>query len=221
MAGRTFAIGDIHGCHTALAALLAQLAPTSDDTLVVLGDVVDRGPGSRQVIDQLLEWQARCRLVFIQGNHEEMMLNALGEGDWSDGWLRYGGAATLVSYAGGLDQVPPRHVEFLKSGIDYWQTERELFVHANLEPGVPLERQQVEWLRWTHLTGREQPSATGQRVICGHTPQITGIPLQIPGWVGIDTYACGTGWLTALDVDTNEYFQARQSGEKRTGKLLN
>ena len=70
MPGRTLAIGDIHGSYAALATLLPVVSPGSDDTIVVLGDVVDRGPGSREAIDTLLELGKRCRVILIQGNHE-------------------------------------------------------------------------------------------------------------------------------------------------------
>jgi serine/threonine protein phosphatase 1 len=94
-----------------------------------------------------------------------------------------------------------------------------LFIHANLEPAVPLEQQSAEWLRWTHLTGLESPHDSGKRVLCGHTPQKSGLPLVLPGWVGLDTYAWGGGWLTALEVGSNTVFQARQRGDFRTFPL--
>ncbi|MGQ0634727.1 MAG: metallophosphoesterase family protein [Planctomycetaceae bacterium] len=221
MAGRTLAIGDIHGCDTALETLLRALAPTPADTLVVLGDIVDRGPDSRRAIELLLEYRERCRLVLILGNHEEMMLEALvvAVDTWTDDWLRFGGAATLSSYGGADADVPPAHLEFLDSGLDYFETDTELFVHANLEPGVPLDEQSPEWLRWTHLSGHERPHSSGKRVICGHTPQKEGVPVVLPGWVGIDTFVWGGGWLTALDVGSNEYLQTNQGGEIRQGKL--
>ena len=219
MAARTLAIGDIHGCDVALRTLLAALAPTDDDTVVVLGDVVDRGPDSRSVIEQLLTLRRQCRLVLLLGNHEEMMLDALAGGEWAEGWLRYGGTTTLASYEGDAHGIPLQHLEFLRSGRDFWETDRELFIHANLEAGVPLGEQHPEWLRWTHLSGTEQPLPSGKRVICGHTPQKSGEPLVLPGWVGIDTFACGGGWLTGLDVDTNEYRQANQAGKERHGRL--
>jgi serine/threonine protein phosphatase 1 len=216
---RTLAIGDIHGCDVALDTLLAKLSVTGDDTVVVLGDVVDRGPGSRQVIERLLALRSQCRLILILGNHEEMMLDALDHGEGAEDWLRFGGMATVQSYGGLPQSIPKEHLEFLESGQSYWETETELFVHANLKADLPLEQQLPEWLRWTHLSGAEQPHTSGKRVICGHTPQRSGEPLVLPGWTCIDTFACGGGWLTGLDVATNEYTQANQSGEDRRGKL--
>jgi serine/threonine protein phosphatase 1 len=107
----------------------------------------------------------------------------------------------------------------MRSGLDYWETEKDIFIHANLEPGVALDRQQPEWLRWTHLSGYETPHPSGKRIVCGHTPQKGGLPLTLAGWACIDTYAWGTGWLTCLDTDADECFQANQAGEFRSGRL--
>lgn len=219
MSGRTLAIGDIHGCQLALRTLLDQVQPTTDDTVVLLGDVVDRGPASKEVIEQLLVLRNHCRLVFIMGNHEEMMLDALAHGEWEEGWSRYGGIATVASYGGDQNSIPAEHLEFLKSGINYWENDTDLFVHANLEPGVPLEEQHAEWLRWTHLTGFERALPSGKRVICGHTPQKSGNPLVLSAWVCIDTFACGGGWLTCLDPATDRFVQTNQLGEIRSGRL--
>jgi serine/threonine protein phosphatase 1 len=217
--GRTLAIGDIHGCDTALETLLAAVSIVPEDTVVVLGDVVDRGPGSRQVVERLLALAGECRLVFILGNHEQMMLDSLAGRGPVQAWLRYGGMATLSSYGDDPRQIPPAHLDFLRSGLDYWEADSELLIHASLEPGVALERQTEEWLRWTHLSGHETPHPSGKRVICGHTPQMSGLPLVIPGWTCIDTFACGTGWLTCLDLGDDSYDQANQAGEFRSGRL--
>lgn len=219
MPGRTLAIGDIHGCQLALRKMLEQVQPVADDTIVLLGDLVDRGPASKEVVELLLDLRHKCRLVFIMGNHEEMMLDALADGEWADGWQRYGGVATVASYGGEPDKIPSEHLDFLKTGMDYWESATAVFIHANLEPGVPLNQQQPEWLRWTHLSGFERPLPSGKRVICGHTPQKSGHPLVLSDWVCLDTFACGGGWLTCLDLATDEYVQTNQIGETRVGRL--
>jgi serine/threonine protein phosphatase 1 len=216
---RTVAIGDIHGCDVALETLIKKLSPASDDTIVVLGDVVDRGPGSCQVIERLLELRQQCRLILILGNHEEMMLFALNRGEGAEDWLRFGGMATMQSYGGRPQNIPKEHLDYLETGIGYWETEHELFIHANLRVDLPMEQQIPDWLRWTHMTGAEKPHPSGKRIICGHTPQRSGEPLVLPGWTCIDTFACGGGWLTALNVETNEYIQTNQAGEDRAGEL--
>lgn len=219
MPGRTLAIGDIHGCDFALETLLTKVPPSHNDTVVVLGDVVDRGPNTKRAIDLLLELQRTCHLMFILGNHEEMMLEAVRTGEWLDDWLGFGGSETLQSYGGEVEDVPRKHLDFLSTGLDYVETEAEIFVHAKLEPGVPLELQAPEWLRWERLTGRERPHESGKRVICGHTSQKSGEPLIFTGWVCIDTWVYGDGCLSALDVGADVLYQSTQAGDFRTRRL--
>lgn len=223
MSGRVLAIGDIHGCNTALDTLLGELQIQSTDTVVLLGDIVDRGPGTRQVIDRLIELRSECRLRFVQGNHEQMLFRALEHTAEMPKWLMFGGREVLDSYAeeSGQEVIPETHLDFLRTAEDYFQTPTTVFVHANLEPGIPLTEQHEIWLRWTRFTGQEAPRESGQRVICGHTAQKSGLPFAIRGWVCIDTYVYGDGWLTCLDVDTDEFYQANESGQFRTGMLSN
>jgi len=217
--GRTLAIGDIHGCDVALETLLSNMQPTDDDTVVVLGDVVDRGPNTKRVIELLLELQTTCRLKLIAGNHEEMMLNALNRHDMFF-WLNFGGHETMLSYGGPLDDIPPTHVDFLKAALTYYETEREIFVHAGLDPNVPLPQQTPDLLRWYKLDGSETPHSSGKRVVCGHTSQKSGMPIVGDGWVCIDTWVYGEGWLTCLDVGTDALYQARQTGQYHDGLTL-
>lgn len=219
MSARTFAIGDIHGCDRAFDVLLSNLAIKPTDTLVILGDVVDRGPGTKQVVDRLIELENSCRLVFLLGNHEECMLDALAGGPLRDLWLEHGGVEAIASY-GEEHDIPARHIEFLRSGRDYWENDTTIFVHANLEPGVPLADQTIDWLRWIKLKGDEPPHPSGRRVICGHTPQKNDRPLVFPGWVCLDTCAYGGGFLTCLHVNTNLLYQAKETGEYRGGVPL-
>jgi serine/threonine protein phosphatase 1 len=222
--GRLLAIGDIHGCHVAFDTLLEHLTITPSDTVVVLGDVIDRGPGTRQVIDRLIELRNRCRLIFLMGNHEELFLDSIRTEKvqklWKvqELWMGLGGLETLLSYgqhAADTGEIPHEHIDFLKSGLDYFETEATVFVHANLEPGRPLAQQKPEWLRWSRLTEWDPPLPTGQRVICGHTSQKSGQVWIANGRVCIDTYAYGGGFLTALDVDRDLVYQSRQTGEFR------
>jgi serine/threonine protein phosphatase 1 len=221
--GRLLAIGDIHGCHIALDTLLEHLAITPSDTVVVIGDVIDRGPGTRQVIDRLLELRERCRLILLMGNHEEMFLDSLTIDEVREPWMGFGGLETLVSYgehAEDTGELPADHIAFLNTGLDYFETESTVFVHASLEPGRPLAEQTAEWLRWAKLTKQELPLPTGQRVICGHTAQKNGLVWVGDGWVCLDTYAYGGMFLTALDVGNEIVYQARQSGEFREPMAL-
>ena len=220
MTGRTFAIGDIHGCDRALEGVLQQIKPDLDDHIILLGDIIDRGPNAAHCVEILMNLYNRCRLTLVAGNHEEMMFEALETGLKGSRWLMYGGDVALASYGGKPEKIPPMHLRYLSSGLDSFETENDIFVHANLDPDLDLNQQTIEILRWQHLTGEEQPHKSGKRVICGHTPQQTGVPLVFDGWVCIDTYAYGGMFLTALNVDTNEIFQANQQGFKRGGITL-
>ncbi len=216
MAGRILAIGDVHGCYRALVALLGVLAPSSNDTVVFLGDAVDRGPSSKQVVDRILALREMCKVVFIMGNHEEIMRDAIsGRGLFNQWLMDVGGQATLDSYGGSADAIPPEHIRFLVSALPYWETETDIFVHASLESDVSLTNQTSEFLRWRHLGGSERPHVSGKRIICGHTPQTDGVPLIYEGWVCIDTFPHGGKWLSCLDVDSNHVFQTSESGDVR------
>lgn len=214
MSNRVLAIGDIHGCDAALATLLDWLAVTPDDTVVVLGDVVDRGPSTRQAVDRLLELQEKCKLVFLLGNHEEMLFDALSGGPAMT-WLLVGGRETLDSYGGAMEDIPAAHLRYLRSGQAFWETETEIFIHASLEPDVSLVNQTSDYLRWKRIGGSERPHVSGKRVICGHSSQKDGYPLVWDGWACIDTFAHGGGWLSCLDVAADHLYQASQTGATR------
>jgi serine/threonine protein phosphatase 1 len=214
--GRLLAIGDIHGCDVALETLLHELAPGADDTVVVLGDVIDRGPDTRRCIDILLDLQKSSQLVSILGNHEEMFLDALAGGSWSTTWLQSGGAEMLESYDDSIENIPTEHLDYIHSMRDYFESEWDLFVHATPHFDIPISEQPPEFLRWNRLTGREPPQSSGKRVICGHTAQRSGVPLVFFGWVCLDSNAYGPhGALSGLDVHADVIYQAEQSGTYR------
>lgn len=215
MSGRILAVGDIHGCHNALATLLEAIVLTASDTVVFLGDAVDRGPDSKLVIDHILLLQNQCRVNFIAGNHEEMMRNAISGRGLVNQWLESGGQATVDSYGGSLTNVPPAHIRFLVSSLPFWESDNDIFVHACVEPRVSLANQTSDYLRWKHISGSESPHASGKRIVCGHTSQNDGVPLVFDGWVCLDTYAHGGKWLTCLDVEADTVVQASESGQVR------
>lgn len=215
MPGRTLAIGDIHGCHRALTTLLGVLAVSAADTLVFVGDLVDRGPSSKQVVDELLTLSDACEVVVIMGNHEEMMRDAISGHGLFNAWLEAGGQATLDSYGSSIDNIPPDHIRLLVSAKPFYVTDSEIFIHACLESNISLPNQTSDYLRWKHLGGSERPHVSGKRIICGHTPQKDGIPFVFNGWVCIDTFVHGGKWLTCLDVTSNHVVQASQEGDIR------
>ena len=213
MVGRVLAIGDIHGCDVALNTLLDRIALTPDDTVIVLGDLVDGGPNSKAVLDRLIQLSHEVNLIGICGNHDELLLHSIEQGSPQRIWMGAGAMATLTSYGGDLSGIPDSHIKFLKALRDYWQTETHIFVHASVEPDVPLEQQSIPWLRWSKLDGNEVPHCSGKTVICGHTSLASGVPAFHNGFVCIDTRASRGLWLTCLDVENELFWQASQTGK--------
>ena len=211
-AGRTLVIGDIHGCASALELLLQKIALAAADTVVFLGDYVDRGSNTRGVLDIVLELSKTHHVIPLLGNHEIMMLDAVKETMMRDLWLQFGGQRTIESYGGSFENIPEEHLEFLRNCLRYYETDDHLFVHANYLPGKPLAEQEDQVLYWTHLLDfRPGPHCSGKRVIVGHTPQTNGNILDFGHMVCIDTYCFGGGKLTALDVHSNEIWQTSEN----------
>lgn len=215
MNGRVLAIGDIHGCSTALNSLLQVVQITSQDTVIVLGDLIDRGPDSRAVLETLIQLAAEVNLIAIRGNHEEMLLQSLERSTPRLMWIAAGAKATLESYGGGLEAIPQHHIDFVTSMQRYWETESHIFVHANVDPDVEMEDQVEVWLRWHSLTGEEVRHCSGKTVVCGHTSLKNGRPAYTDGFVCIDTKAYAGEWLTCLDVKNQLIWQGNQQGESR------
>jgi len=221
---RTLAIGDIHGCRAALDHLLAFVQPLPGETIVTLGDYIDRGPDSAGVLEQLIELNRAGSLVPLRGNHELMMLSARGGAESIVRfWLECGGLATLASYGAevSLEDIPPSHWYFMKHSCrDWYETGTHVFVHANLQPDLPSGEQHAEYLQWESLNSRwHRPHVSGKTMICGHTQQRSGVPLVLDRAVCIDTWAYGGGWLTCLDVNSGDYWQANELGETRAGSI--
>lgn len=220
MTPRVIAIGDVHGCATALRAIVEAIALQSDDTLVMLGDCVDRGPDSRQVIDEVLKLRECCQVVPLLGNHEEMMLNFLDGKPQPDNWLEVGGAATVNSYSDQSDpaDVSAEHVEYIRSWGDYYETTSHFFAHGNYEPDRRLADQHWRTMRWQSLKSwTPGPHLSGKTAVVGHTSLKDGEVLDLGHLVCIDTYCWGGGWLTALDTASGQIWQVNRDGKLRQG----
>jgi serine/threonine protein phosphatase 1 len=220
---RAYVIGDIHGRLDLLEDLLAKIhaelqhRPARKTLLVFVGDLIDRGPNSAQVIERLRTYKrGGVQPVFLLGNHEEVLLRIV-EGDesliWS--WLQFGGLQCLQSY--GVDPahigrlsgpdlvqavraaVPASHVEFLESFIDSCRFGGYLFVHAGIRPGVELEQQSQSDLRWIREPFLFDDTDHGFVVVHGHT--ISEDVEELPNRIGIDTGAYRTGVLTAIAIE--------------------
>ena len=223
---RAYAIGDIHGRLDLLDDILQRIEaddakrPEAKTTIVFLGDLVDRGPQSAQVVERLRRYRPEfASTVFLMGNHEEVLLRIVGgETEVIGDWLKFGGAECVRSY--GVDPadlqcrspsdvprilrqaIPKEHLKFLASFVDTASFGRYLFVHAGIRPGVSLSHQIPQDLRWIRQPFLENDSDHGRVVVHGHTIS-ESIEVKA-NRIGIDTGAYRTGILTALGVEGEE-----------------
>ena len=230
---RAYAIGDVHGRLDLLKELLARIErddaarPAAKTYVVLLGDLIDRGPDSAGVIDHFLNQPpAFGRPIYLKGNHEEFLLSVLdGEDEMVGSWLTYGGYECAESYgvskgwtlnvsshevAGRLRAaVPDAHRRFLAEMADSFQFGDYLFVHAGIRPGVPLDQQNGKDLRWIREGFLDNRNDHGVMVVHGHT--IVDRPEQHPNRIALDTGAYRSGVLTALGIEGRErwFIEAR------------
>lgn len=222
-----YAVGDIHGESEKLAELLEMLPLSSGDTLVFVGDYIDRGRNARAVVTQLIELQTRYECVFLLGNHESMMLDFLGWNDAAyfggDAFLMNGGDRTLASY-GYFDRespdretfrLPKDHEDFYLSLRLHHREADYLFVHAGLgrdelqgdDVDFALRRSRFEDLLWNRTTS-DLPHNLGVTLVYGHTPgEDFGVRWNLPFSIGIDTGAVYGGPLTAIRLPDEKVFQ--------------
>jgi serine/threonine protein phosphatase 1 len=217
-----YAIGDIHGRADLLNKLFTQIdtdrahSPDAEAVEIYLGDYVDRGPASRQVIDDLIARGRSRRTVFLKGNHETYPLEFLRNPAFFGAWSQLGGRETLISY-GVLPQVgsgpnewteiarafeaalPAEHRAFLQNLQPNACYGDFYFVHGGVRPGVPLERQREEDLLEIREPFLSSQDDFGKVIIHGHTPALE--PEFRPNRIGIDTGAYATGKLTCLVID--------------------
>ena len=204
---RLVAIGDIHGDIAKLNSLLDKLDLTKDDTVVFLGDYIDRGENSKEVIERLLRLSKETNCIFLMGNHEEMLLKCVRTKNENDMavWFMEGGLATYNSY-GNVDEIFKLHKDFFKQLRTYYLTEDYLFVHAGIRPDKTLEEQEkfdMLWIRDNFIYAKHKLK---QKVIFGHTGFYS--PYVENDKIGINT-GCGTdddGYLTAIICGKNEEF---------------
>jgi len=168
------------------------------------------------VLEQLLDLRERCRLVLVRGNHEVMMLDALDDPALRDFWLINGGLQTLTSYGGRTEQVDAAHRALLSQCVPHFETERYLLVHANYMPHLPMSEQPDRVRLWQHLTTHTPgPHESGKTAIVGHTPQFDGDILDLGHVICLDTCCFGGGYLTAMELDSRQLWQADVHGRMR------
>jgi serine/threonine protein phosphatase 1 len=222
---RVYCIGDIHGSVGLLERLHGMILEDAEGFegtrhVVYLGDYVDRGEHTKQVLDLLLEAPLPgFEPVYLQGNHEQIMLAFIEYPEMTASWLNFGGREALNSYGIRLAHVPSRHEvfelsrrldralpdshrEFLQNGLEHWQCGGYYFVHAGIRPGVALEHQLQEdklWIRDEFLDSRKDHGAI---VVHGHS--IVQEPDFQPNRIGIDTGAFRSGVLTCLVLEGDQ-----------------
>lgn len=236
---RIYAVGDIHGSCDALRALhggiradAAQGASGLQNIIVYLGDYVDRGMQSREVLDYLLsEPMPGFTSVHLKGNHDDALLRFLEDSNFGPTWFSYGGDATVFSYGvrtpanvTGAERfekmreqfeaaIPPAHVEFLRNLEMRYEAGDYLFVHAGVKPSRPLDQQEAFDLMWIRDEFTESDQDFGRIIVHGHT--VTEAPELRHNRIGIDTGAFSSGVLTCLILEGDQrYFLATE----RTGR---
>jgi serine/threonine protein phosphatase 1 len=195
---KTFVIPDLHGRLDLLRDGLAEIAARSEgetDTVVTIGDYVDKGPESKGVIDRLLSGAGdRFELVILKGNHDAMMVDALRDHSKMADWLAKGGDTAIASYGGDPVHVPQSHVDWLDQLRLFYVDSHRLYVHAGVDPGTPLELQRKETLLWKRYP-KGHPEGFGHlHVVHGHDNDPDG-PLLYEGRTNLDTLAWRTGRL--------------------------
>ncbi len=213
--GKIFAIGDIHGCLEKLEELMAKLdIDRQKDTLVFIGDYIDRGKSGKEVVDYVINLQGQYHnVVCLLGNHEQMFMQYL-EGSDEELYLGNGGVSTLSSYEIFLSdniekrrgKIPEAHWKFYESLLPYYETDGYIFVHAGIRPGVPLKEQTLDDLLWIRYEFIENEKDFGKTVIFGHTPLMS--PLIEKNKIGIDTGAVYGGKLTCVELPEIKIYQA-------------
>jgi serine/threonine protein phosphatase 1 len=227
---RVYAIGDVHGRCDLFETLVEAIdaddaaAAPAETTVILLGDLVDRGADSAGVISLAREWQARRKVRILCGNHEEMFLRGFDEIEMFRHFLRHGGRETVLSY--GIDRqtfqqadleeaqalmrshVPAADIAFLETFEDMIAVGDYLFVHAGIDPRAPIDEQRRQDLRWIREPFLSHADSHGPVVVHGHT--ISDEPEDCGNRIGIDTGAFVTGRLTALVLEgtSRRYLEA-------------
>lgn len=198
--GRIIGISDIHGEYEKLCRILEKITPKKDDTIVFMGDYIDRGKKSREVVDKIIDMKTVCNCVYLTGSHEYAMLHAKSDEYYNYLFWNYGGDATAESY-GGFDNIMKIHGDFFNSLKFYHIIGKYLFIHAGVKISVPLEEQSEEDMVYIRSAFYTKPHHLPYKIIFGHTEFDT--PQVQEDKICIDT-GCGkykNAPLTAIVID--------------------
>jgi serine/threonine protein phosphatase 1 len=221
---RIYAIGDVHGRLDLFEQLVLEIEAddavrnAANTTIILLGDLVDRGPASSGVVDAAIKLGARRSVRTICGNHEEMLLKSLVDAKHMKAYLNHGGRETVLSYLEESSEynsltfdelieklhgaIPKDHLNFLQTLEDKVIIGDYLFVHAGVRPGIGIDDQALADMRWIREPFLSVDQSCGYCVVHGHT--ISDEPEVRPGRIGIDTGAYQSGRLTALGLEGTE-----------------
>jgi serine/threonine protein phosphatase 1 len=198
---KIFIVGDIHGCLGALKDLMDKINWRPEkDQLIFLGDYIDRGEDSKGVVDFILGLQKKSSLIqCLKGNHEDMLLRYLDDGDIRT-FLYNGGKSTLTSYTRNNGDVhfPATHISFFQSLQHVIELDDYYVVHAGFQPGVDIQKQDLRDLLWIRDAFIFSDYDFGKKVIFGHTP--FSDPLIMDTKIGLDTGAVYGNRLTCLEL---------------------
>lgn len=217
MAGAHYIVGDIHGMLNKLSGLYRRISSelVAEDTLVFVGDYIDRGPSSFEVVEFLLDVAARHESVFLKGNHEDLFLDAL-EGRHREAFLENGGDATVQSYRAALGgmRLPDSHAAFFAALRLYHETDDFIAVHAGLKPNsYNIDIQDPADLMWIREAFYRNPRRWEKTIVFGHTPTMTlGGSKNVyrdrhRNIIGIDTGAAYGGPLSCIRMPDGRVFQ--------------
>ncbi|MDZ4786148.1 MAG: metallophosphoesterase family protein [bacterium] len=219
-AGRIFAIGDIHGCAKETEVLLHWLQfeeeLSQSDLVVFIGDYIDRGTNSKDVINLLIQFKQKFpQTIFLKGNHEDMLLAYLGLGGGNgEVYIKNGGGMTFLSYGlpvetpakEVLSTIPENHINFFKSLESLVVCGEHIFVHAGLNPKKTLKRQVSEDLYWIREGFLDQRHHFSKVVVFGHTPHAEVI-FDLPLKIGIDTGLVYGNMLSCIELTNMTLYQ--------------
>jgi serine/threonine protein phosphatase 1 len=222
--GSLFVIGDVHGCASELKTLINKLPLTPSSTVVFLGDYIDRGPSSREVIEVIFKLRDFCKVVTLTGNHESMLHDFLAD-PTSQGagmFIYNGGGATLASYADehGNYEIPEAHIRFFNELLLSWQTDDYFFVHAGV-PDVHLdqldERKHRKEMLWVRRTFHRSQFPWKKMIVHGHSP----VPEVHFGErrINVDTGCVYEQVLSAVELPSKKTYSVTRSRERRQAHL--
>jgi serine/threonine protein phosphatase 1 len=207
---RTYAVADLHGRHDLLNAAVEKILDHSQSQaakIVTLGDYVDRGPDSREVIECLANWSSpRLSLVALKGNHEEMMWECCRNLSEVDRWFKNGGDQTLLSYDPSkpldVSAVSEAHLRWIAKLPALYVDQHRIYVHAGVDPGLPLDHQGDQILLWKRYPDGFKKGHGRYHVVHGHDAKLNG-PILTKGRTNLDTLAWKTGRLVVGVFDDN------------------